>query len=685
MVTDETVQFQITYALITQVGALLDLDELQPALVQSIATLTGSPSAVLFSADADSSTLTLRAQHPASDDATSSLTIDLDDSADAVVTAWRAGKPMLVRADELSAEAPLRAVLAALKLERAFSAPLLRGDQLCAVVLIDGGDNRANARLIELQPAAAIVFGNARQHTTTVIERNGRMNDLEMLRKIDRELADIADENGIYDFTLDWALRLTLANAASLVLIDGEAQQVVAELGYTASSADLAPIRARHGGIIGRVARTGQPAMIANIAADPDYLPLQANIQSHLSVPVIREDRVIAVITAESRHLDAFTETHLDMVTKLAARAGIAIDNARLYDEAVQKREQLAHILRSITDVVIVVDEAHRIVLINTAAVSTFELDLQSDYTGKLFSDVFTHVQLVRKFNRAKETNNTLRAELTFGTDIIYYANFAPLPGVGWIIVMRDITPLKTPEQLKHELISNTTHDLRQPINAINAYLELIQMRLKDMQFVDPDARVDEFIFKAQNSIKNMMELILNLIESANIETGIELKMQPVPVESVVKQCLSWVQGPAETKAIEIITNVPPGLPDLAGDGKRITQIFNNIVGNAVKYTPPSGKVRFSAEHNGVTVRFIISDNGMGIHPQDQPHVFDRLYRARRPETDNIDGSGLGLAIVKKLVELHDGEVGFQSEIGVGTTFYITLPIYGTNGTAPTA
>ena len=109
-------------------------------------------------------------------------------------------------------------------------------------------------------------------------------------------------------------------------------------------------------------------------------------------------------------------------------------------------------------------------------------------------------------------------------------------------------------------------------------------------------------------------------------------------------------------------------LPRLAGDPNRLQQIFNNLVGNAVKYTQAEGKVKVSVERLDRNLRFMVKDNGMGISPEDQAHIFDRFYRVRRPETENIEGTGLGLAIVKKLIEAHKGQIGLESSLGEGTT-----------------
>jgi len=114
----------------------------------------------------------------------------------------------------------------------------------------------------------------------------------------------------------------------------------------------------------------------------------------------------------------------------------------------------------------------------------------------------------------------------------------------------------------------------------------------------------------------------------------------------------------------------------LLGDETRLIQLFVNLVHNAVKYTPPGGHVAILAEQIGDSIQVRVKDNGIGISPDDQKAIFARFFRVRRPETENIEGSGVGLTLVKKLVDLHKGQIGLESRLGEGTTFYVTLPIW---------
>jgi signal transduction histidine kinase len=120
---------------------------------------------------------------------------------------------------------------------------------------------------------------------------------------------------------------------------------------------------------------------------------------------------------------------------------------------------------------------------------------------------------------------------------------------------------------------------------------------------------------------------------------------------------------------------IPSDMPLVPADEGRLRQIISNLISNAIKYTPPEGRVCVRAESLGQAAKVAIQDNGLGIGPEDQAHIFTRFYRVRTPETESIDGTGLGLSIVKSLVERHGGQIGLESRLGEGSTFFFTLPL----------
>ncbi len=672
-----TDQLQAANALTIRIGKVLSLKAAVSELARFTRELAHCERVVVLIADDENATLSIAAIAD-EDNSEVESSFSIYHQNDPVIDAWLQHRSYRSVPGEVTDQSPLQPFLQALGMDGFYSLPLHNSETLAGVILADNPSNRvpitSDARdLIDgIQVNAEIACANARLYTETVTELDARMRELETMRQIDRELSDTIRLQRVFDLTLDWAQRYTLAQSASLSLYNEASDELrfVADMGYEGGVDEATTLRASYGGIALRVARSGHAELIPDVSTDSDYIAVSSVIRAHMSVPVMREDRVIAVITLESRRLNAFTDEHLGFVAKLAARAGVAIDNARLYSESVREREKLSHILSEIADIVIVIGEDDRMVLINQSAIAALSLHPDGSYVGRPFSEALSDTPLLPVIQQATSSGQIMLEEITINDGRSYYAELSPHPDIGWIIVMHDITPLKQTDELKRELVATVSHDLKQPLSVMNGYLELLQMSQK------LDIRGENFAQMIGRSIEHMRHLIDDVLDLAKIESGIELEVQAVLVDKLIQECIDEVKPLAESKAMQIDLTMSDSLPQIAGDPERLQQIFSNLVGNAVKYTQAQGRVKVSVERLDRSLRFMVKDNGIGISPEDQARIFDRFYRVRRPETENIEGTGLELAIVKKLIEAHHGQIGLESGLGEGTTFYVTLPIY---------
>lgn len=667
-----------------RVGALLDLDQLAKQLPLAVIEIVGVERAAVFLADNDQATLRLcgieGADAPADVAALSErLFFSIYNRGSfPSLTAWERGETHFSSVETMPDGSPLQEIVGALKLREFVTLPLRVDDKLIGLLLVDNPqsqrplDEEKCALLTALGHSAAIALQNANVHSQMVKTLASKMHQLHILQQIDRELNDTIRQDNVYDMTLDWALRFTNAQAGSLALYDDSRDElkVVADLGYDMPADQREMLRQTHGSSIPlRVARSGYAEVIPDVSTDSGFIALSSQVKSHISVPVMREDRVIAVISLESRRLNGFTDDHQDFVEKLAARAGVAIDNARLFSETVREREKLSYILANITDVVIVIGPDDRLILMNHSAISALRLYADQNYTGKPIAEVLEDSQLLDVYRHARAQAQTLVEEVKLPNERIYYAHLSPHREIGWMIVMHDITPLKETDQLKNELVSTVTHDLKQPLTVMNGYLEMLQMHQK------LEERSETYVRMIVRAVQTMWDLIDDLMMMAKIEAGMQLDVRSVSAFEIISQSVDQIASLAEGKAMSLKNDLAPTLPRVKGDPRRLSQIFANLIGNAVKYTPPEGAVRVWAEQRGNALMIAVEDNGLGISPEDQAKVFDRFYRVRRAETDSIEGTGLGLAIVKRLVEAHHGQIGLDSHLGEGSTFYVTLPL----------
>lgn len=673
-----TVESLSAFCAITRhAGTLLDLDPLARALVTKTVELGLGQRALLLVAADDEPALKFGAAAGAAALLAAPETLTIHTYApenSALISAWQAGAVVQYPADDSALNAAAAPLAAALDAAALLAAPLLLADRLLGALIVAvtpaAVAPEAHRRLEGAAAAAAVALENARAYSKTMQQSTASMHELFILRQIDRELNDTIKPEHVFNMTLDWALRFTNASAAAVALYDQDSDTLheMLQHGYDMQAAALEDARAAYGDVPYRVARAGRAEIIPDVALDKDFIRRASSTQSQMCVPVLREDRVIAVITVESKRLNGFTDEHLDFVEKLAARAGVAIDNARLFSETNREREKLSNVINTTADVVIVCGTDDRIILINPAAFTALKLNSAEDYIGRPFEAVFTDTPLLDAYRRGRAAGGPVSEEVPLPDARTFEFNMTPQAKVGQIIVMHDITPFKEMDRLKSELIAIVSHDLKQPLSVMNGYTELLLMH---RQLDDTGIG---FIDMVRKSIVNMRQLIDDLLDLAKIESGVRLELEPVAVQGLIHECLEALRPTIDSKSMTATADAPADLPPVAADRERLKQILQNLIGNAVKYTPPEGQVRVTAARAGDSVRIVIQDNGLGISAEDQAHIFERFYRVRRPETDSIEGTGLGLAIVKSLVKAHNGQITLESKLGQGSSFTLSLP-----------
>ena len=279
-----------------------------------------------------------------------------------------------------------------------------------------------------------------------------------MLQQLDNELNETIELPVVFTMMLDWALRFTNADFASIALYDNQTDELTTakNYGYSLSDLQIETIRSQFDNtILHRVARSGKLEIVSDVSTDENYAFVDQGVQSQLAVPVMRDEQVRAIILLESTRRDAFNEDHIRFVQQLATRAAVAVDNARLHDETVRERERLSHILSSVGDVVIVVDESGKIVLISNSALSALQLQTDVDYSERIFTKVVTFDDLLKMYNRVQLAEEAADDEMVLPNSSTYHVRISPHTGIGWIIVMQDITLFKEMDRIKSELLAN--------------------------------------------------------------------------------------------------------------------------------------------------------------------------------------------------------------------------------------
>ena len=229
---------------------------------------------------------------------------------------------------------------------------------------------------------------------------------------------------------------------------------------------------------------------------------------------------------------------------------------------------------------------------------------------------------------------------------------------------------LRELDKLKDEFISLVSHELRTPLTSIRGYLELMQ----------EDRRLDEeqrrYLGIVDRNSERLLDLVTDLLFLAQVDAGkLTFELQPVDFAVIVAECVEASQPTAQAKGIELVTSTQRLPAPLQGDPTRLAQVLDNLVSNALKFTPAGGRVdvRLSA-HDGVAV-LEVEDTGLGLAEDEQDQLFERFFRSSRASENAIPGTGLGLAIAKAIVERHGGRIALESELNAGTTVRVELPL----------
>ncbi|MFY0598653.1 MAG: sensor histidine kinase [Cyclobacteriaceae bacterium] len=238
--------------------------------------------------------------------------------------------------------------------------------------------------------------------------------------------------------------------------------------------------------------------------------------------------------------------------------------------------------------------------------------------------------------------------------------------------IVANIDELKSVEALRRELIANVSHDLRTPLAIMQGYIETLQIKSKNLS---EDQR-EKYLSIIQKSTEKLTQMVAQLFEYSKLEAKqIEPNKEPFQISELANDVYNKYQTLAEQKNIEIKLDAEDQLPVVFGDISLVERIIQNLMDNALKFTPQNGEVLIEIKSSAKDVLISVRDNGPGIPEAEQLHIFERFKRSSTSK-DSASGAGLGLAIVKKIIELHESTINVISMPNQGTTFQFNLPAY---------
>jgi signal transduction histidine kinase len=229
--------------------------------------------------------------------------------------------------------------------------------------------------------------------------------------------------------------------------------------------------------------------------------------------------------------------------------------------------------------------------------------------------------------------------------------------------------------QAKSEFVSMVSHELKTPMTAMRGYTDLLLSNMMG----ELNEQQHKFLEIIAQNIQRMSRQVQDLTDISRIESRLlHMNFAPVAFANVVSETMPSVQGPSDEKNIKLNVEIPVDLPTVWGDKERLVQVLTNLLSNAIKYSPPDSEVTVCFETADIpshaTVICAVRDHGYGISEADQQKLFTKFFRSDDVNIRQAKGTGLGLSITKGIVELHNGRIWLESELGRGTTFFFAIP-----------
>ena len=360
---------------------------------------------------------------------------------------------------------------------------------------------------------------------------------------------------------------------------------------------------------------------------------------------------------------------------RIGLRLEKILNDLRQLDKQIAKRESgMQTIFSAMQDALLVVDSNRHVVLINEPFRKLFALPEIS--VGTPLLEIVRHATLDRVIADAFGGGAAVRTELLLdGSQIELHAVATRNEAgemTGALVLFHDITELRKMDQVRRDFVANVSHELRTPLSILRGYIETL--------LDNPETSREELsriLGVMERHSKRLDLLAEDLLTLAQLESGNpNLQWGNVDLSSFFEEVIRDWEKKLANKQLNLIVDLPPGLPTIRADRARLQEALYNLLDNAVKYSREHGEIRLITRQRDDEIALSVSDDGVGISKEDLPRVFERFYRVDKARSHgNIRGTGLGLAIVKHITQLHGGRVEAESELGKGTTIRVILPV----------
>ena len=509
-----------------------------------------------------------------------------------------------------------------------------------------------------------------------------RGSQLEALRTVTSAITSLRPLDQVLDDLTRYTAELTSADMAGIFLVEADGLALRSVRGLPRNY--LGRLLPFETGVAGRTVARQRGLALEDYArewdGDADLPFARDTFGAVLSEPLVHGGRAIgAVLAVMARNGRVFTPQDRARLQLLSAQGAVALQQSRLLaeqraltDELEAGRQQLESVLSSTESPVLAIARDRHILFANPSArvlAAAAGIDLSAPFGSGLPAEIFPRHLLAMARELRRTGSYTYDLALSDRHFLCHVAPLGRVPAEGWVAVLNDVTELKALDRLKSDMMRMTSHDLKNPLQAAMANLELLR---DDLYETAPD-EARESMDAVDQQLQRMYKIISGILDTERTR-GRLAPLASCPPARIIESVAADMRLFARGRGISLWTDCPEDVPDIQCDPEQFERALGNLVENGIKYTPSGGEVRFSARTTSDCVQFEVADTGVGIPPAVQPHVFERFYRGHQAGAEAVAGTGLGLSLVKAVVERHQGSVWFESEPGAGTRFFVRVP-----------
>jgi len=417
------------------------------------------------------------------------------------------------------------------------------------------------------------------------------------------------------------------------------------------------------------------------------FLSIFTSIRFSRSILLPAEKLTRSVRSISSGQLNQKIDVNTDdEIGELSQEFNKMTERLRSYEQLniqqlIAEKKKSETIVESIADPVIVTDEHGVLVLMNQAAATVFDVRGE-DWQGKPLREVVGN----QSWAEMLELGGTRRIEQEHRDPLFAFTRndlqlyFRPRQAhivdengniQGVVTLLQDVTRFKDLDRMKSEFIATVSHELRTPLTSLSMGIDILSQEV--VGSVNP--RQKDLLVAAKDDSERLRKLVKELLDLSKLESGkYEMKKELVDFRRLVADAVRPLRLPFEEKQIRLELTIPEHLHSLSADSHQLTWVVTNLLSNALRYTDNGGKVQLTAKEDNTGLLVSVADTGHGIPQENLDTVFDKFVQLKS-STETTPGSvGLGLAIAREVVEAHGGRIWVESQIGIGSTFYFTLP-----------